>query len=288
VICRCADEIADFCHIRHISREPIRAGAVIRATSGLPPAERAFSILFMRSTQALQADLTARARIRDSAIVYIGRHGFRSATVRAIAAHAGVSPALVIHHFGSKDGLREACDGYVTDLIDELTGRASVNLGAGDTLDLINATPNLAPLVPFVVQTINDGGDFAQRLWDRLVDDTERYLRAAVAGGVARPTADERARAELVVIFKLGTYLLSHYAIAPPPDGHPTDLDIPAITDRYAVPALELFTHGLYRTTEYLDAFLAQRGASPPPGSASNTDTAASTDTASTTESRQS
>jgi AcrR family transcriptional regulator len=118
----------------------------------------------MRSTPVLQSDMTARARIRDSAIGYVGRHGFRSATVRAIAADAGVSPALVIHHFGSKDGLREACDAHVTGLIDELTGRAADNLGAGDTLDLINATPNLAPLVPYVVQTINEGGDFAQRL----------------------------------------------------------------------------------------------------------------------------
>jgi TetR/AcrR family transcriptional regulator, regulator of cefoperazone and chloramphenicol sensitivity len=30
-----------------------------------------------------------------------------------IAAAAGVSPGLVIHHFGSKDGLREAVDAHV-------------------------------------------------------------------------------------------------------------------------------------------------------------------------------
>ena len=33
--------------------------------------------------------------------------------IRAIAADAGVSPGLVVHHFGSKDGLREACDRHV-------------------------------------------------------------------------------------------------------------------------------------------------------------------------------
>jgi AcrR family transcriptional regulator len=211
----------------------------------------------MRSASTLQADLTARARIRDSAIVFAGRHGFRAVTMRAIAADAGVSPALVIHHFGSKDGLREACDAYVTELIDGLTAQASAHLGTGDTLDLISATPHLAPLPRYIVQTMSEGGGFAQRLWDRLVDDTERYLRAAVAGGVARPTEDERARAELVVIFKLGTYTFARYAVAAPPTGHPSDLDITAITGRYGVPALELFTHGLYRTTDYLDAFRA-------------------------------
>lgn len=232
-----------------------------RDTGPLRTTERAFSILFMRSGSSAAADLTARARIRDSAIVYIGRHGFRTATVRAIATDADVSPALVIHHFGSKDGLRAACDAHITELIDELTRHASAHLGAGDTLDLINATPHLAPLAPYIVRTITEGGEFAQRLWDRLVDDTERYLRAAVAGGVAHPSENERARAELVVIFKLGTYSLARYAVGPPAGGHPTDLDIAAITDRYGVPALELFTYGLYRTPEYLEAFRAHRRA---------------------------
>ncbi|WP_420124154.1 TetR family transcriptional regulator [Nakamurella sp.] len=237
----------------------------------------------MSSVHSPAADLTARARIRDSAIVYIGRHGWRAATVRAIATDAGVSAALVIHHFGSKDGLREACDAHVTGLIDELSRQAAENLGVGDTLDLINAAPHLAPLTPYVVRTIGDGGEFAQRLWDRLVDDTERYLRAAVAGGVARPTDDERVRAELLVIFKLGTYQLARYALPPANGARPDDLDLAAITDRYGVPALELFTHGLYRTSDYLDAFRARR---PAPDPAPDPTTDPATDPA-TAESRQ-
>ncbi len=35
-------------------------------------------------------------------------------TIRTIAAAAGVSPALVVRHYESKDGLREAADGYVS------------------------------------------------------------------------------------------------------------------------------------------------------------------------------
>jgi pimeloyl-ACP methyl ester carboxylesterase len=34
-------------------------------------------------------------------------HGPAAVTVRQIATAAGVSPALVVHHFGSKEGLRE-------------------------------------------------------------------------------------------------------------------------------------------------------------------------------------
>jgi len=60
-----------------------------------------FSILNMRSVD----DLTAAARIRDAAIERFGEQGF-SVGLRPIAEAAGVSAALVIHHFGSKDGLR--------------------------------------------------------------------------------------------------------------------------------------------------------------------------------------
>ena len=61
-------------------------------------------------------DLTATARIRDAAIEQFGEHGF-DVGLRVIAKAAGVSAALVIHHFGSKDGLRKACDDFVAETI---------------------------------------------------------------------------------------------------------------------------------------------------------------------------
>ncbi|MFA7514520.1 MAG: helix-turn-helix domain-containing protein, partial [Mycolicibacterium vanbaalenii] len=61
-------------------------------------------------------DLTAAARIRDAAIDLFGRDGF-AVGVRSIASAADVSPGLVIHHFGSKDGLRKACDDFVAETV---------------------------------------------------------------------------------------------------------------------------------------------------------------------------
>ena len=66
----------------------------------------------MRSAE----DFTTVARIRDAAIEQFGQNGF-SASVRSIATAAGVSAALVIHHFGSKEKLREACDAYVIETV---------------------------------------------------------------------------------------------------------------------------------------------------------------------------
>jgi AcrR family transcriptional regulator len=75
-------------------------------------------MLYMSSApMATDADLTARARIRDAAIACFADRGVSDTPVRAIAAQAGVSPALVIHHFGSKDRLRVACDQHVAAII---------------------------------------------------------------------------------------------------------------------------------------------------------------------------
>jgi AcrR family transcriptional regulator len=73
-------------------------------------------------------DLTARARIRDAALDQFAARGVKAATLKDIADAAGVSVGLVQHHFGSKDGLREACDKHVRDVV--LGGAGQVQEGA--------------------------------------------------------------------------------------------------------------------------------------------------------------
>jgi AcrR family transcriptional regulator len=51
-------------------------------------------------------------------------HGPDAVTVRQIATAAGLSPALVVHHFGSKEGLREGAALHVPALFE----RQCVNL----------------------------------------------------------------------------------------------------------------------------------------------------------------
>lgn len=46
-----------------------------------------------------------RGAILDAARVRFAEHGFHAATIRGIAAEAGVDPALVHHYFGSKEDL---------------------------------------------------------------------------------------------------------------------------------------------------------------------------------------
>lgn len=56
------------------------------------------------------ADAAAtQRRILSSALALFAQRGARGASVRAIAADAGVSVAMIHHYFGNKDGLYDAC-----------------------------------------------------------------------------------------------------------------------------------------------------------------------------------
>ncbi|GAA2632002.1 helix-turn-helix domain-containing protein [Streptomyces vastus] len=66
-----------------------------------------------------KSDLTGRARLREAALELFAERGFEATSTRAVAAAAGLSPALVTRHFGSKQGLRAAVDAYVLDRISE-------------------------------------------------------------------------------------------------------------------------------------------------------------------------
>ena len=67
----------------------------------------------------IDRDRTAVSRIRDAALSEFAAHGVARATMRSVAEAAGVSAQLVVHHFGSKEGLAAACDEHVLQLFRE-------------------------------------------------------------------------------------------------------------------------------------------------------------------------
>ena len=203
-----------------------------------------------------EEDLTGRARIRDAAIRRFGADGF-GASVRVIAADAGVSPGLVIHHFGSKDGLRAACDEHVLRLIREAETEAFTKSGPAEWLAQLSVLDEFAPMVGYLVQALLAGGDLAATLLERMTKDAEVYLADAVAAGTMKPSRDPAARAAFLVDVGIGA-VLSFIRRHPPVDG-----DYRATLRRYAeansLPALELYTEGLLADSSVLDAYLQYR-----------------------------
>jgi AcrR family transcriptional regulator len=64
----------------------------------------------MRTVAIPESDLSAKARIRDAAMRLFGGQGVAASSIRAVADAAGVSPGLIVHHFGSREGLIRAVD----------------------------------------------------------------------------------------------------------------------------------------------------------------------------------
>jgi AcrR family transcriptional regulator len=207
-------------------------------------------------------DLTTRARIRDAAVRRFAVEGF-GVPLRVLAADAGVSAALVIHHFGSKDALRAECDAHGLRTLRELQARSVLGASPADMLAELAAVEEHAPLAGYVVQAVLAGGDLAVAFLDAMAADAEVYLEEAVAAGTIRPSRDPAARARFLVCVGMGA-LLVHLRWHPVENG-----DLGAALRRYAdvaaLPGLELYTEGLLADSGALDAYLATRepGATP-------------------------
>lgn len=200
------------------------------------------------------ADLTAAARIRDAAIEQFGKHGF-DVGLRKIAEAAGVSAALVIHHFGSKEGLRKACDDYVAEEIRSEKSEAMRNNDPASWFAQLAGIESYAPLIAYLVRSMQSGGDLAKILWRRMIDNAEEYLDEGVRSGTLKPSRDPKARAKYLAITGGGGFLLYLQM-------HETPTDLGAVLRDYArdmvLPALEVFSEGLMADRAMYDAFLAQ------------------------------
>ncbi|HEX3286464.1 MAG TPA: TetR family transcriptional regulator [Mycobacterium sp.] len=201
-------------------------------------------------------DLTAVARIRDAAIDQVGKHGF-SVGLRAIAQAAGVSAGLVIHHFGSKEGLLKACDDYIAEEIRQAKSESLTT--AADPASWLKAMAEIdsyAPMTAYLVRSMQSGSDLAKAFWQQMVDNAEQYLEEGVRAGTLKPSRDPRARAKFLGINNGGGLLLYLQM-------HDNPTDLRAVLRDYAedmmLPALELYTNGLLTDSAMYETFLAQR-----------------------------
>ncbi|RDI68560.1 TetR/AcrR family transcriptional regulator [Nocardia pseudobrasiliensis] len=198
-------------------------------------------------------DLTTRARIRDAAIVAFGEEGF-GVGVRAIAAAAGVSPGLVNHHFGSKDGLRAACDDYVRDLIREAKTEYLRNPTSGTLLQSLAEIEDFAPYIAYMMRSFQAGGSLTVTLYEHLVEDVEGYLATGVEAGTLRPQKDPKATARYLALHNGGGlfFFLQLYAAR-----HDGKLDyrqaLRDYADQVMLPAVEIFTNGLLADSSALE-----------------------------------
>ncbi len=185
------------------------------------------------------------ARIRDAALACFADRGVKATTVRQIAERADVSAALVIHHFGSKDRLRVACDRFVAAHIRE---RKAAVLHAGGGLDPLAVMREQAgdpPIQGYLARTLAEGTPEVAALVDEMIDDAERTVRDGMERGVLRRSDDPRGVAAVLTLWSLGAMVLHQHVervlgvdLTGPADEH-------ARNPAYVRPALELLSRGL-------------------------------------------
>ncbi|HEX6519945.1 MAG TPA: TetR family transcriptional regulator [Streptosporangiaceae bacterium] len=156
-----------------------------------------------------------REAILDVARHAFGSRGYDATSLRAIATEAEVDPALVLHYFGSKEGLFIAAAGMPGDLLEMIEGLAA--LPAGDRLPaLVRGHLRMADsdsgrnaMIALVRSAVSNDKAAAM-----LREFLAAQLLPVIAGLTDQP--DARLRASLVAAQLIGIAMLRHVIKAEP------------------------------------------------------------------------
>ncbi|MGB5951842.1 MAG: TetR family transcriptional regulator [Ornithinimicrobium sp.] len=164
-------------------------------------------------------DITGKAAIRNAALSLFAEHGPDAVSVRAIAAAAGVSPALILHHFGSKNGLKEAVGAYVIGLLDDLSRQQSPAdvqaSAAGDAsktdsmmANMVTAFPADSPVLPYLRRLLMSNDELSHSMLRHWYDLAVQTLAEWEEMGIIEPSPDREVRAAFMLSVDIGALLL--------------------------------------------------------------------------------
>ena len=192
-------------------------------------------------------------KILSAAIAEFAEHGFTKTTVHSIATAAGVSPGSVIHHFGSKEDLRSACDDHV---FERITESKAQNTGYKSmAVQMMFDDPEMSTAVDYLVKSLLDPSEHGQRYFDHYVDVVESYIAAGFAGYTFRQSEDARGQAATLAVMALAPSMLDKRLQA-----NLGTTDTTGTMTRLAPHLLDLYQHGVLETVPPEDTD------DPPPG----------------------
>lgn len=155
--------------------------------------------------------------MRDAAVSLFAEHGPESVTIRQIAARAEVSPALVVHHFGSKAGLRDAVDAHVSQLMEDLLDQMDApevmeSLAQGDVrsfAEVVAVTfPPDSPVPDYLRRMFLSGEPIGKSIFNRWFRITRSMLEGMVSAGTAASSDDPDVRSAFLLVNDLAVLVL--------------------------------------------------------------------------------
>ena len=181
---------------------------------------------------------STREDITEAAVRCFARAGF-GASLRTVAADADVSAALIVHHFGSKAGLIEACDARVLGVADEKLRLMNEN-GLMAAATWVMQVMQEGVVQAYIARALVEGGDAGKRLFTAFVDVTEKSL-------LELHLPAQRMTAALLVAQSLGLMVMNEHieaatGVAPYGDGV---LDLAVAATSIYKGALAPFLEGL-------------------------------------------
>ncbi len=140
---------------------------------------------------------SAREEVIAVATRLFGERGIEATSLREVARASEVSPALLVHHFGGKEGLVAAVDEAAVLAF----GRAYDDEGdsvdaAGDDLLRRRATQTAAvmrqrpELCAYIGRALVDGTPGSRRLFRSMIEGGRAEIEALAEQGALRPDAD--------------------------------------------------------------------------------------------------
>lgn len=194
-------------------------------------------------------DVPASDRILHAAISLYGEHGFDGVTLKQIAEQAGVSTPLILHHFGSKAGLRAACDRHVAEEFQRTkteSVRQATPIPRNRFVELMQQNRHL---VKYLLRAFLAGGPEMDELFDRLVEDSLHYMAEAEAIGLMYPSRNRRDRAVVMLLFSFGALML-HEQVRRQFGASLVD-DDPEDVLPYVAAVMELYTQPVFNAELY-------------------------------------
>lgn len=156
--------------------------------------------------------MPARTVIRDEALRLFAEYGADAVSLRQVAAAAGVSPGLVVHHFGGKDGLRAAVDEHAAGICEEIlaatprAGRDGAQISFTEAL--LRCLPRDSPVPLYLRRLLLAGDQAGSRIFRCWYQARRDLMDDLIAAGLARPGHDRAVRTAFLVVNDLAFLLL--------------------------------------------------------------------------------